>query len=347
MKITSEIAAILDQAQAGDAPSRAQCERLLGLPANSAEAAMTRAIADQVSRRRFDGTGYLAGQVGLEVAPCPANCGFCAFGSNFTQFKPHQLSNEEITQRVADFVAGGDLHTLYLMTMHQFKSDRLLDVLSRTRRMCPPTTEIVVNIGDFDLSQARQMKAAGADGAYHVCRLGEGVDTRLDPIRRKQTLATIRDAGLRLHTCCEPIGPEHTPAQLVEQMFSGIEHGCYSHAAMRRVPVPGSPLFGRGQISELRLAQVVAVVALATLEVEGMAGIGVHEPNVLALVSGATSICAETGANPRDTAADTSGHRGRSVEDCRQLLREAEFDAIVGADGSRISLTTETQVQTA
>jgi C_GCAxxG_C_C family probable redox protein len=69
-----------------------------------------------------------------------------------------------------------------------------------------------------------------------------------------------------------------------------------------------------------------------------MVGVGVHEPNILSLTSGATSLCAETGANPRDTAEDTSRNRGLSVEDCRQMLHEANFGAVLGFDGTRIPL---------
>lgn len=48
------------------------------------------------------------------------------------------------------------------------------------------------------------------------------------------------EADLELYTCLEPIGPEHTPQMLVDNMFIGIERGIYQHAAMRRVAVPGS-----------------------------------------------------------------------------------------------------------
>jgi biotin synthase len=330
---------MLDRALSGKAPTRQECVALLSCSPTSLETSITRAVADTVSRKRFSNGGTLAGQVGVEVSPCPANCGFCAFGAKFTQFTPQQLSDDDILQRVHGFVDRGDLNTLFLMTMHHFDFTRLLNVVRMARKAAPPATEIVVNIGDFDDGQARELKAAGAGGAYHVCRLREGIDTKLDPIRRRKTLGTVREAGLNLHYCCEPIGPEHTPQELVEQMFIGIDHGCHYHAAMRRVPVPGTPLAGRGQISELRLAQVVAVVALATLECEGMSGIGVHEPNILGLTSGATNICAETGANPRDTAEDTSKNRGRSVNDCRRLLLEAGFELVLGCDGTRIPLT--------
>ena len=151
--------------------------------------------------------------------------------------------------------------------------------------------------------QARELQAAGVNGAYHVLRLREGEDTALDPVQRRQTIGNIHDAGLDFYYCCEPIGPEHSPAELVEQMFVGIENGCFQHAAMRRVAVPGSPLAARGQITELRLAQITAVVALAALNSANTRNIAVHEPNLIGLTSGANVVYAETGINPRDTAA--------------------------------------------
>ena len=80
--------------------------------------------------------------------------------------------------------------------------------------------------------------------------------------------------------CCEPIGPEHTPEELAEQILFGREFGgCFQNGAMNRIYIPGSPLARYGQITELKLGQVTAVVALAMLETEATKTIGVHEPN--------------------------------------------------------------------
>jgi biotin synthase len=171
-------------------------------------------------------------------------------------------------------------------------------------------------------------------GAYHVLRLREGIDTALDPERRKATIRTIKDAGLDWWYCCEPIGPEHSPRELAEQLFLGIEYGCVGHAAMRRVHLPGFPLAVHGQISELRLAQVTAVVALATLACPQTRAIGVHEPNLLGLTAGANSLFAEAGANPRDTHEDTAEHRGRDIKDCKRMLYEAGFESLGTVSGN-------------
>jgi biotin synthase len=215
----------------------------------------------------------------------------------------------------------------------------LLDIVRQVHRAIPSHTQIVVNIGDFDEIQAKQLRKAGVKGAYHVCRLREGTDTDLNPDDRKQTFCVIKDAGMDFYYCCEPVGPEHSADELALQLFLGIEYGCFQHAAMRRVFIKGSPMADRGQISELKLAQITAVVALASLGCEATDNIAVHEPNLIGLTSGANVVYAETGANPRDEAADTASHRGLDMPRARKMLYEAGFTAIRRGDGSRVALT--------
>jgi biotin synthase len=168
--------------------------------------------------------------------------------------------------------------------------------------------------------------------------LREGTDTDLDPEARKKTFRVIKDAGLDFYYCCEPIGPEHSAEELVEQTFLGMEYGCFQHAAMRRVYVPGVPLSRNGQITERRLAQVVAVVTLAALACPETTNIAVHEPNLLGLAAGANAVYAETGANPRDSEADTEKNRGLDMAGCRKMLYEAGFAALQRGDGASVPL---------
>ena len=338
MKIDKKLIAILAAVEEGRAPGRSECEYLLELPETSLGAAHLRATADALTRRRFADTGLIFGQIGIEIAPCPGACKFCSFAAGHTAFGPSVMSDEDVLRGVAGLTASGELDALFLMTMHTFDFERLARLVSLVRMHIAPQTDLVVNIGDFDATQARELKAAGVSGAYHVVRLREGKDTALDPARRLATIRTIKDAGLDWWYCCEPVGPEHSPRELAEQLLLGVEHGCVGHAAMRRVYLPSSPLAAYGQISELRLAQVTAVVALATVACPATKAIGVHEPNVLGLTSGANSLFAEAGANPRDTCADTSAHRGRDVAACKKMLYEAGFDKIGTPSGSPVAL---------
>ena len=66
---------------------------------------------------------------------------------------------------------------------------------------------------------AVQLKEAGFDGAYHIVRLREGTDTQIPREKRIATLDAITKAGLDLYYCVEPIGPEHTYEELVDEML--------------------------------------------------------------------------------------------------------------------------------
>lgn len=80
------------------------------------------------------------------------------------------------------------------------------------------------------------------------------------------------------------------------------------------------------------------MVALASLACPDTRIIGVHEPNLIGLTSGANSVFAETGANPRDTAKNTAGHRGLDIRACKAMLYEAGFDYLLTASGEHRSL---------
>jgi len=339
MKADKKVISLLDLAQAGRAPSREECASLLQFPETSLEAALMRAVSDSIARQRFDNESIILGQIGVEIEPCPGACKFCNFGEGHTIFESSTMSDEDILRYADNFTASGELYALFLMTMHAFDFERLVHIVQIVRARISSETQIVVNIGDFDLAQARDLRSAGVNGAYHICRLREGIDTALAPELRKSTIRNIKDSGLDWYYCCEPIGPEHSPQELADQIFIGLEYGCFQHAAMRRVYIPSAPLSLCGQISELRLAQVTAVVALATLACPETRSIAVHEPNLLGLTAGANTIYAEMGANPRDTEKNTTGHRGRNIKDCRMMLYEAGFQNLLTSPERRIPLT--------
>ena len=329
---------ILQRALQGLAPSREECTALLALPEHSSEARELMAVADQVTRKRFENTAVLFGQIGIETAPCPGACDFCSFSSKLQSVERHRLPIEAIVEKARAFTASGDLFALFLMTMHDWDLDALEPIVQAVRAGIPSHTALVVNVGDFGLVRAKRLRELGVSGAYHARRLREGLDTALRPEARVRTYDAICEAGLDLYTCVEPIGPEHGAEELVEQMWLGVERESFQHAAMRRVSFQGSPLAARGMITNLRLAQVTAVVALASLGSRRTTNIAVHEPNLLGLVSGANAIYAETGANPRDLTSETSQGRGFDVARAKQMLYEAGFSALGRADGSRVPL---------
>ena len=326
MRIDSKFIQLIDRIQEGYKMTQQECEFLLSFDERSLEAAITRGVADSMSRAKFNNKGLVFGQIGVEIAPCPGRCKFCSFSEDFTAFQPFSMEDDALYAAADNFTASGELFALALMVMHHTPFDRTLDVIRKVRARIPEKTQIVANLGDFSRTQAEELKAAGANGAYHVWRLGEGCDTQFSASQRLNTIENIKAAGLDLYYCCEPIGPEHTPMQMAEIIMKGLDFECFQHGAMRRVPLPSSPLAKYGQISESRLAQITAVVTLVALHSPEITTVGVHEPNKLGLMSGANAIYAETGANPRDTEKETLGHRGLDIEACKQMYRECGFD---------------------
>ena len=152
------------------------------------------------------------------------------------------------------------------------------------------------------------------------------------------TMKNMVDAGLELYTCCEPVGPEHSIDEIVDNFFIGIDIGCIQHACMRRVAVKGTPIYERGQITELRLSQLCAVLSLTAPQVSGFKFMSVHEPNQIGFLSGANLLTAESGGNPRDTNKDTKENRGWTMEQCRKLLWETGFTSLRLGDKSHIPL---------
>jgi len=339
---------VLEAALAAKAPGKEDCRYLLGFEAHSIEAGVLRATANAITCRRFGNVGLMLGQIGVHMAPCDGGCAFCAFAKPHTTIQESTLSMDESVQRARAFSQGG-VTGIFIMTMHRFGFEWFLDYVSQMRRQIPARTQLLANVGDLSVEQLGALKAAGMTGAYHVVRLGEGRDTHLSPSQRLRTIERIREAGLDWYNSCEPIGPEHTPEEIVAQIFAGLELGPCQHAAMRRFPVPGSPLFHHGRLPLARLAQVAAVIALATLETDTVQSIAVHESNILGLMSGANALYPEAG-EPQEIPSDTGeGKEGfssalwrRSQEittaDCRSMLAETGFDGVAVTPGEHRTL---------
>jgi len=186
----------------------------------------------------------------------------------------------------------------------------------------------VANIGVFGYQEAIALKGAGFSGVYHAVRLGEGHSTRISMQKRLDSIAAVHKAGLKLGTCLEPVGPEHSLDELVEKTLITREAQPVFSGAMRRIPIPDTSLSSLGKISEARMAHIVAVVRLAVgYEVAGNC---THEPNVLGVTAGANLLWAEAGSNPRDTVNDTETSRGYDMARCREILSEADTEWLKG-----------------
>jgi biotin synthase len=308
--------------------TREEIAYLLKVDPHSIDGGFIMAAANSITRAASKSKAEVHAQIGLNLSPCPNNCSFCAFAAKNGVFKDrNELSIEEIVQ-LALRAEGDGANAIFLMTTADYPCGKFIEISKEVRRQVKRKTVMIVNIGDFEYGEAKQLKEAGYTGIYHAVRMGEGKDTKIAPETRLRTVKAAREAGLLIGTCVEPIGPEHSIDEIADKILIGREmNPCYS-GAMRRISIPGSELDRFGMISEYRLAFLVAVARLAM----GRELIGncTHEPNILGAVAGANLFWAEVGTNPRDTEVETSEGRGMDVKSCMEMLKEADFDILQG-----------------
>ena len=197
-----------------------------------------------------------------------------------------------------------------------------MKISTEVRKMLPDHVRFVANIGDFNLETAKELKAIGSTGAYHIKRLREGTDTLIDPKIREITIENIVNAGLELYYCIEPVGPEHSYDEILDSIYFAKQFPIDAMAVMRRIPVPGTPLFNKGQINAMELTKIVAVTNMVIKPSRSM---NVHEPTQMSLLAGVNQLYAEVGANPRDTKPDTKNGRGFTPTMAWQMLAEAGY----------------------
>ncbi|MCD8260696.1 MAG: radical SAM protein [Bacteroides sp.] len=280
-------------------------------------------ISAERSRRKFGNKGYVFTQIGINAAPCPINCKFCSMGaSHYSMDSRWEKSEEEICE-LLQTLQRDYFDDFFLMTTADYPQEKILSIGRAVKHLLRSDQKLVVNIGDFDLPMAVKLKEAGFTGAYHINRLRESKDTEALPEEREETLRAIREAGLELYYCIEPIGPEHSYEELAAEIVRARELNIEVMAAMRRIAVKGTPLYERGQITAPELTKIVAVTNLAVNPSRAM---NVHEPIQVAMLAGVNQLYAEVGANPRDTDSHTEQNRGFSPAVAWELLKDFGYE---------------------
>lgn len=319
---------IIEKALLGNRLVAEEVALLFEVPLFSYDSALIQSAARQLCEKASDGFAEVHAQVGLDIARCPRNCRFCSFASCNGVFSENvELPVEKIVARALDFESDG-ANAIYLMTTARYPFEKFIEIAQEVRRSLNPATVLIANIDDFSEKQALQLKNTGFAGVYHALRLGEGKDTTIPPETRLKTFRYAQEADLILGTCVEPVGPEHTIDELVEKTIITREVKPVFSGAMRRIPIPNTEMARYGTVSKARMAHILAVIRLATgYEIPGNC---THEPNVIGVAAGANVIWAETGSNPRDIEKETEGKRGISVQQCREIFKEAEWNVLSG-----------------
>lgn len=301
---------------------------LLSIHPTSTDAYMLLSASRDLSSRLCDNRAEVHAQLAINLAPCPKNCMFCSFAAKNGIFKgSSKISPEQAVEAVLTFEKIG-ANAIYLMATASFNLEEFCDYGREVRSSLNPDTTLVANVGDMDIHGAKLLKDAGFDGAYHALRLREGDDSDIRPEDRLASIRALKEAGLIVGTCVEPIGPEHSNGELADIIMFTAAHSPAFSGAARRIAIPGTTLATRGMISELRMAQIVAVTRLAVPH--SVRGNCTHEPCGIGAMAGANLFWAEAGANPRDVKENTEDGRGLTVETCRTIFREADWEILDG-----------------
>ena len=319
---------ILKKSQNAEIFSREEIISMLTLPPNSIDTFIIMAQASRISREVSNTRAEIHAQLAVNLAPCPRDCLFCSFAVANNIFSTSVIIDPaEASAQARQFEEDG-ANAIYVMATATFDMGQFIETACEIRRSLHTDTVMIANVGDEFAAKAASLVESGFQGVYHALRLREGIDTTIEPARRIKSIKAFQEAGLNVGTCVEPIGPEHTNEELAELiLFTASINPAFSGAA-RRIPIPGTTLARRGKISELRMAQIVAVTRLAMHR--SVLGNCSHEPGTVPIMGGANLLWAEAGANPRDITEKTEEGRGLSVPEIRELFQEVEWPTLEG-----------------
>lgn len=324
LNIEETIEKAMYAALSGEELDRQTIIELLEIDPDSKEAKMLGECARKVACEVAGNRGKVWASIGVDYEACNMNCSFCSFGEKWGAVKEaYSWSDEEVVGFASRFASQG-AEWIALRTTENFELGRLYKLASKVREAVPGEYKLLANTGEANARMAKELQVAGFEVIYHPIRLREGVDTAFNVEERRKTLKAIQDSGVDLAYWLEPIGPEHTNEELADALLLSLECGVRLSGVMARVPVAGTPLYKYGGISERRLAQIGAVVRLAS----GRRAVDacVHPPSLLAMEWGSNVIVVDVGAVPRESKNMQEEWNGFDMAMANEKLLQAGYE---------------------
>lgn len=317
------VASAAEKCLKGEVLSKSEIMALLAIGLGSPEDKALREAAKAVALKKTKGRAYIWGAFGADYARCAMNCDFCSFGDKWGIINhDHVYTDDQIIAKAMGYARSG-ARFIVVRTTEFYSLDKLEALARKIREHVPGGYELVLNIGEFNVRQAEVLSQAGVDGIYHALRLREGIDTPFNPQMRRDTLSSVHRSPLKLISLVEPLGYEHTNAEIADAFLTAVGYGAVISGAMARIPVLGTPLGNTKQLDLHRLAQIIAVLRLSGGDV--VENICVHPASAEALESGANVVVVEQGAIPRDKVVSEAEWQNFSMDAARTLLREAGY----------------------
>lgn len=326
LNIEETIEKAMYAALSGEELDRQTIIDLLGIDPDSETAEKLGECARKVAYEVTGNRGKVWASIGVDYEPCKMNCSFCSFGEKWGTVKEaYSWSDDEIIS-FAGRLASQGAEWIALRTTERFELGRLCKLAYKVRESVSGGYRLLANTGEANARMTKELQTAGFEVIYHPIRLREGVDTAFNIEERRKTLAYIQGSSMDLAYWVEPIGPEHTNEELADALLLSLECGVRLSGAMARVPVEGTPLYKHGEISERRLAQIGAVVRLASGR--RAVDVCVHPPSQLAMDWGANVVVVDVGAVPRESSNMKEEWNGFDMAAANEKLLQAGYDML-------------------
>ncbi len=244
--------------------SAQDCKYLLEFADRSSEANLAVSLAGRLHHQACAGTGQISAEIETVTGPCPGNCGFCRHAECRTMESFTEIDDGALAKLAQGLGLFSDVRSIRLTSCAYADIDTVCRHVGIVKDNAKRGTRIYVNTGDLGSDDCRLLKASGAYGAIHAPRLGEGKDTEIPLEKRLETISNLVKSGLEVITGVEPIGPEHSIEDIVDNFFLTLNMGCASCEITPREPVPGTKFNQYGKLSQSRYNQIRAVLTLGS-----------------------------------------------------------------------------------
>ena len=281
--------------------SRDDIIRMLSMDPSSEEFGYLGSKARELARIRGN-LGSVGIAFGLDYRPCKGNCVYCSFGEKWGLMNDdYEIPVDDLISMISERFSKG-FRRFTIRTTEYYSIDRLCEIAKEIRSRVPGKYGLSVNTGELTAEDCEKLYQAGCNGAYHTLHLREGKDTVFPPETRLRTMRAIKESKLNLSVGVDPIGIEHTNEEIADLIIALREFEPVSICSMKRINPKGTPVGDLEEVSDLRIAQVAAVLRFAT----GSRNVSAVPPNRIAMRWGAGGTSIGTGANPRDSVHDHS-----------------------------------------
>ena len=264
MSLDSRAADLLSRGWYGERLEPEECVYLLSFREKSHIANLTVSLADRLCRRQCAGIARIVAEIEVSTGPCPSHCGFCKWNENICMERFEYMEDDVLRGLCERAGMFHDVTEIRLSAIDGTPVEDLAHFVKVAYSASRRGTAVSVDFPDMGPEDCKAIRDAGAVGAYHSCRIGEGSATDIKPSVRMETISNLVNSGFRVTVGTEPVGAETSAKEIVDSFFSTLGSGAVSGEVRGRENVDGSDMCSRGTVSPARLAQIKGVLVLAS-----------------------------------------------------------------------------------